>query len=441
MRSFLLSLVVAMSLPALASAQQDEARAIIERAVEAQGGLERLSQKAAAHRKVKGHFHSDDYRFTGESFSEGDTRRKLVLHGKGLDARKGFLPRTLVLDGDKGWRNFYGETETLDSEFIARLKRAIYADRVAGLVTLLRDKGYTLTLLGESDFNGTALVGVKVQSAGQADIELFFDKKTHLLFKAAQRIPEPGNGKEVLQEVYYSDYQRLDPAARDAALLKAAGLGVDGPALFDFLHKRTFAPGERQRIDELVKQLGDGAFKVREKASAALQALGLKAAPSLRAALKHGDLELVRRAEKLLAALGQGPELPQTVAVLRLIALRRPAGASEALLGYLPWAPDERVTREVQEALAAVAVQDGKEDPVLVAALKDADPQRRAAAAAALGRDGGKYLQQGWRRVVIEGVLIPRYSVVYQDRQRLLDLELVEVEYYNRLDDAVFARP
>src|SRR5439155_2508609 len=59
------------------------------------------------------------------------------------------------------------------------------------------------------------------------------------------------------------------------------------------------------------------------------------------------------------------------------------------LLDYVPFAPDELVRQEVQLALDALAFDPtGKPDPALVAALKDSDPFKRAAATEALARSG-----------------------------------------------------
>ena len=55
-------------------------------------------------------------------------------------------------------------------------------------------------------------------------------------------------------------------------------------------------------------------------------------------------------------------------AACRLVAIRKPTGAAEVLLAYLPCAPDEAVVNEVRAALAAVAMRDGKPEVVLLQA-------------------------------------------------------------------------
>ncbi|HYT89885.1 MAG TPA: hypothetical protein VEL76_14360 [Gemmataceae bacterium] len=424
--------------PAPVSAQEGEARAVIEKAVKALGGLDKLDRKAAAHRKSKGIFHTDGFTFTGESFSEPGGRRRITLRGTVKEAHQ---TRTLVMDGDKGWMSYDGDTFDLDAAFIDRIKKSAYADRVCGLVTLLKDKGYTLSPLGESQIKGTTVLGVRVQSEGKPDVSLYFDKETSLLVKSANRTTEPNSDREVLQEVYYHDYRLYDPTAADEQLLKAAKRGVEGPALLALLRERIPSEDDQAKMRELILKLGHKSFSVRQRATVALQELGAKPAALLRQAARESDLEVSRRATQCLEKIADDPDQALVAAAVRLMAVRRPAGAAEALLAYGPWAPDETIAREVQGALAAVAVEGGKKNPVLVQALKDRDPQRRALAAAALGEDGGAYLKQGWRRLHVEGVRMAMRSALYRDGVHFMDLESLGVEFFNRLDDSLFVRP
>jgi hypothetical protein len=346
----------------------------------------------------------------------------------------------LVLDGDKGWLNFDGATYDFDKERLDRVQKSIYTDRVCALVTLLKDKGYTLTALGESQVKGKAVLGVKVQSEGKPDVSLHFDKETGLLFKSASRVMDLEREREVLQEVYYFDYKVYDPVGPDEQALKAAKVATDSKGLVEFLRRQTPDAAEQGRLKDLIVQLGHKSFAVRQKATAALKEAGIKAAPLLRAATRDPDQEVSRRAQQCLEHVTQThPAL--SAAAVRLLALRRPAGAAEALLDYYAWAPDEAVQREVQAALAALATAKGKPRAALEQALKDRNPQRRAAALAALGQDGGAYLKQGWRRVYVEPVLLATRSELFRDGRHVMNLETTEAHYYNRLDDSLFTRP
>jgi hypothetical protein len=177
-----------------------------------------------------------------------------------------------------------------------------------------------------------------------------------------------------------------DPIKEDEKVVRAANLGTDGPALLEFFRRRTLADADRKRIEALVMQLGDDSYEVREKASADLAALGSPATPLLHRATKSSDIEVARRAEKCLKQIEQTSGTVVTAAAARLLAVRQPAGAAEVLLGFLPFADDDVAADAVRDALASLAVRNGKPDKAVEDALDDKAALRRAAAAAALVR-------------------------------------------------------
>src|SRR5262245_17070049 len=176
--------------------------------------------------------------------------------------------------------------------------------------------------------------------------------------------------------------------ACDEAVLKAAGLASDGPALLRFFRQRTPTEAELARLAAEVRRLGADSFQERERATRQLRAAGRSALPLLRAAVNDPDPEVVRRVARLLRELDGDRELALAQAAARLLADRRPAGAAEVVLRFLPLARDEPLEDELLAALAVVASPGGKTDPAVTAALKDTVPVRRGAAAWALGRSG-----------------------------------------------------
>ena len=129
-----------------------------------------------------------------------------------------------------------------------------------------------------------------------------------------------------------------DSVAADERTLKAANLGTDGRALLEFFRKRTLKDPDGNRIQKLIRELGDDSFEVREKASAALTELGEVAVPLLRQAVQDPDIEVVRRAERCLQQIKAGSGTAVALAAARLIRVRKPAGAAGVLLGFLPFA-------------------------------------------------------------------------------------------------------
>jgi HEAT repeat protein len=186
--------------------------------------------------------------------------------------------------------------------------------------------------------------------------------------------------------------QATDPKqiAADEKRLQAAGLKIDDAALLEFLRKRTLTDDERSKVQVLISQLGAVAFRTREKASADLIAKGPVVMELLKQGINDPDLEISRRCEMCLQKIKEHdvPDVP--AAVVRLLAARKTAGAVEVLLACLPFVDGEAVADEVRNALTALAVQDGKVNKALVAALTDKMAPRRGAAGEVLVRAGVK---------------------------------------------------
>jgi HEAT repeat protein len=177
----------------------------------------------------------------------------------------------------------------------------------------------------------------------------------------------------------------------DERTLRDAGVSADGPALLQFFRSRTVGGADRDKIAALIKRLGDDSFDERERAQADLIAIGTLAESQLReAARKSADPEIKRRAEDCLRQVSKESEPTLLAAAARVLGARRPEGAAEVLLAYLPHAPSETVADEVTGALVPLAMKDGKADAGLLKALDDKAAVKRAAAAVALCRAGAK---------------------------------------------------
>jgi SAM-dependent methyltransferase len=193
-----------------------------------------------------------------------------------------------------------------------------------------------------------------------------------------------------------------DPAGiqEDEAVLRNAGLKTDDRALLDFFRKRTPDAETRKQIKTLVEQLDSQTFAARQEAARKLVELGPAALTVLRAATKGTSLETTRRAEQCIEEIERATSLQLPAAAARLLAARKPDGAAGVLLAYLPFADDETIEEEVSTALLVLGVRDGRPDPVLVAALKDDEPRRRAAAALAVGRSTEEAERTAVRRLL-----------------------------------------
>jgi hypothetical protein len=172
--------------------------------------------------------------------------------------------------------------------------------------------------------------------------------------------------------------------------LKKAQIKPETPELLEFFQKRTLSPEDEAILEQLVFQLGNSSYSDRALATAKLLKAGSLATPFLQKGLKADDYELVRRAELCLRHITENSDADIIIAAALLLGHTRPEGAAKALLDYLPFATDDEVIRQVREAVTKVAVRDNQPEPVVLDALKDRFPIRRAAAGEALAKLDGQ---------------------------------------------------
>jgi hypothetical protein len=183
---------------------QAELRAVVDRAIQAQGGRELLSKYKAYQAKDKGTFHGMGVPipYTGEFTFQGADQHRLAVEGEVNGQKFKFVK---VLNKDKGWFSIMGMTQEMDKEKLAEEREQTYAGWLTTLVPL-QDKAFTLAPAGQVLVDAQPAIGVRVSREGHRDVTLYFDKKTHLLVKTEARVKED-NGMEVTEETFYSDYK------------------------------------------------------------------------------------------------------------------------------------------------------------------------------------------------------------------------------------------
>jgi hypothetical protein len=109
-------------------------------------------------------------------------------------------------------------------------------------------------------------------------------------------------------------------------------LGSPGPAV-KLLRERIAWRDLTPETDRLFADLGSDAFKTRERAAAALAALGDRARPFLKRTLTNGKLSLEqrRRVEKVLARLGPPFSSPAGIRLFRAMEVLERVGSTEAV--------------------------------------------------------------------------------------------------------------
>ena len=211
MKRIIAALLVAtfFSLGARVGADTDASSlAIIDKAIKALGGEEKLNAVKAASWKTKGTitFGNNENAFTSQNTVQGFNHFRRVFEGE-FNGNK--VTGVTVLNGDKGWRKFGDNDKELDANGVANEKRTVYLQIVSAVVVPLKGKGFKVQAAGEEKVNGKAAVGVKATGPDGKDFKLYFDKKSGLPVKQVATVAGFG-GKEFTQETLYSNYKTHD---------------------------------------------------------------------------------------------------------------------------------------------------------------------------------------------------------------------------------------
>ena len=126
-----------------------DATAIIDKAVKALGGEEKLGKVKAVHWKADAKFHFGDNDGEGkiEVTAQSPDHVRRVFEGEfGGNQVRGVT----VLAGDRGWRNFGDNKNEMDNAAVANEKRSLYLSAVAAKVLQLKTKPFKVTVGGRT---------------------------------------------------------------------------------------------------------------------------------------------------------------------------------------------------------------------------------------------------------------------------------------------------
>jgi len=207
MRRLLCSALSFALVPAVAgrTTADDDAKAIITKAIEAHGGKDNLDKFKASKSTGKGTISIGgmEAEFTIESASQFPDKRKSTIK---LEIMGMAVTVEQVMNGDKIKMTFNGNEVPVTDAQKADLKTEQTMMKVQRLTPLLTDKSLEVKSLGESKINGKAVLGIAVTGKGTKEVKVFFDKTTHLMSNVEFMASDMGGG-EVKREITVSDYK------------------------------------------------------------------------------------------------------------------------------------------------------------------------------------------------------------------------------------------
>ena len=210
--------ILGLAVGALQATAQDDgqkaAKALVDNAVKAVGGADRLGKVQAVSAK-------------GKATLEGG--RKLVIDFNGtyqsfdrfrLDMdtfQNNPLVVTMVFNGAKDWikgaadQKFNVKLKPVQELlFDAGMKQDLYAIQLAQSLLPLTGKGFELSAAGEVKIGDRPAIGFRVVREGRPDVNIYLDKETSLPVKCEMRVRSDKANQEYTHEVLLRDYKEID---------------------------------------------------------------------------------------------------------------------------------------------------------------------------------------------------------------------------------------
>jgi hypothetical protein len=190
------------------SGEDKELRAVIDKALEAQGGAAKLAKFEAQTMKGAGKFYGmgEPIDYTIEIASHKERFR----FGLQMTVMNFDVKIALVVNGAKGWMKINDDVQEMPDEELAEQKEQMHCNGVVSLLPL-KDTSYKLSTLGDVKVGDQPAIGVRVSKEGRRDVNLYFDKANGYLIKSEFMIKDIKNSgdKEIAQASYYSDYKEF----------------------------------------------------------------------------------------------------------------------------------------------------------------------------------------------------------------------------------------
>ena len=198
---------VLVLIPSL-TAEETSARSVVEKAVQALGGEEKLARAKAFHFQAQGKIvlNGNEYDGTFEATIDGLERRRMEFDG---DAGGMSFKVVSIVNKNRAWRHYFDMALPLNAHLVANERRLLYIQQCQTTLAPLKGTDFKMELAGEEKLNDRAATILKITGPDGKDFKLWFDKESGLPVKMEARVLGLQE-QEVLQETFLSDYQTAD---------------------------------------------------------------------------------------------------------------------------------------------------------------------------------------------------------------------------------------
>lgn len=207
MRSYLLPGVFTLLFLLPGSASAEDARSILDRAIQAHGGAARLERTKKGHIKaqIDAHLWNADFKIECEEIFDLPARYWRTVNGKSADTS---FHLEYAITGKKGWVQEGTEPardiSVREPPTVARQWHAVLA-----MLLLLREKDVQLKKLPDDTKEGHVFLGFHATSSSQGSADLYFDKSTGLLARTQRPVQDLLSYGDASSKTIYDDYRDI----------------------------------------------------------------------------------------------------------------------------------------------------------------------------------------------------------------------------------------
>ncbi|MDR3633333.1 MAG: hypothetical protein P4L84_05805 [Isosphaeraceae bacterium] len=208
MKPFTSALLVAAFALSPARADDAGAHAVLDKAIKALGGEEKLAKASALTWKAKGKitFNDNTNEFTSHATVRGLDHYRSEFEG---EFNGNPIKGVTVLNGDKGWRKFGDNFMKLEGDMLENEKRSVYLQVIPTVLVPLKGKGFKVESAAEQNVDGKPAAALKATGPDGKDFTIYFDKESGLPVKQVATVVGFG-GEEYTQETTLAGYKEFD---------------------------------------------------------------------------------------------------------------------------------------------------------------------------------------------------------------------------------------